>query len=93
MSGPTTRSQQARKTQSTRDAVLNNPDLLCHIAEQADLRSACKLLTTSKHNLISCEDFFVMYEIFLEQEKYRYKDIEYDDRGESVYDDISIYYD
>ena len=87
MSGPTTRSQQARKTQSTRDAVLNNPDLLCHIAEQADLPSAIKLLTTSKHNFICCEDFFYQMTLTPEnrykQDKYWYKDIEieYDDDG------------
>ena len=53
-----TRSRKARDTQWTRDAVLNNPDLLCHIAEQADLPTACKLLTTSKRNLVVCADFF-----------------------------------
>ena len=53
-----TRSRKARDTQWTRDAVLNNPDLLCHIAEQADLPTACKLLTTSKRNFIGCHDFF-----------------------------------
>ena len=53
-----TRSQKARDTQWSQDAVLNNPDLLCHIAYQADLPTGCKLLTTSKRNFISCSDFF-----------------------------------
>lgn len=53
-----TRSRKARDTQWTRDAVLNNPDLLCNIAEQANLPTACKLLTTSKRNFIGGADFF-----------------------------------
>ena len=50
--------RKARKTQWNRDAVLNNPDLLCHIAKQADLPSACNLLTTSKNKFVSGADFF-----------------------------------
>ena len=50
--------RKARNTQWTRDAVLNNPDLLRLIAEQADLPTACKLLTTSKHNFVGGADFF-----------------------------------
>lgn len=53
-----TRSRKARDTQWTRDAVLNNPDLLCNIAEQANLPTACKLLTTSKRNFIGGAEFF-----------------------------------
>jgi hypothetical protein len=79
MSGLTTRS----KTQSARDAVLNNPDLLCHIAEQADLRPSYKLLTTSKHNHLI--NTLVMDAIVLEQ-IYRNKDIEYDDWYDSYWD-------
>ena len=50
--------RKARNTQWTRDAVLNNPDLLRLIAEQADLPTACKLLTTSKQNFVGGADFF-----------------------------------
>ena len=57
--GRLTRSaRKARDTQWTRDAVLNNPDLLCHIAEQTDLPTACKLLTTSKQNFVGGASFF-----------------------------------
>ena len=56
-----TRSARKAQTQWTRDAVLNNPDLLCYIAEQADLQTACKLLTTSKQNFIGGADWFVPY--------------------------------
>ena len=50
--------RKARNTQWTRDAVLNNPDLLRLIAEQADLPTACMLLTTSKQNFVGGADFF-----------------------------------
>ena len=50
--------RKARDTQWARDAVLNNPDLLCHIVQQTDLPTACKLLTTSKQNFVGCKDLF-----------------------------------
>ena len=58
--GRLTRSaRKARDIQWARDAVLNNPDLLCHIAQQTELPTACKLLTTSKQNLVGGgADFF-----------------------------------
>ena len=66
--GRLTRSRKARDTQWTRDAVLNNPDLLRHIAEQTDLPTACKLLTTSKQNFVGGADFFDKQWIYYEKQ-------------------------
>jgi hypothetical protein len=78
-----TRSRKARDTQWTRDAVLNNPDLLCHIAEQADLPTACKLLTTSKRNFIGPGAVFF-------RKQYDYYDKQYNffwDKSEPIWDE------
>ena len=81
-----TRSRKARDTQWARDAVLNNPDLLCHIAEQVDLPTACKLLTTSKRNFIGHGAVFF-------HKQYDYYDKQYNffwDKSQRLFDELKM---
>ena len=59
--------RKTRDTQWARDAVFDNSDLLCHIAQQTNLPTACNLLTTSKWNFVGCKDLFEDHDLGLSQ--------------------------